>query len=69
MQTNYAHYPGVVGNNWPRAEQNPAYSSSVEPSIWAVFSFDIKKRAIGAQICGGLGRTRTHDQSVMSAPL
>lgn len=45
MQTNYAHYPGVVGNNWPRAEQNPAYSSSVEPSIWAVFSFDIKKNA------------------------
>lgn len=53
MQTNYAHYPGVVGNNWPRAEQNPAYSSSVEPSIWAVFSFDIKNAPLARKYVVG----------------
>ena len=30
MQINYARYPGVVGNDWPGAEQNPAYSSSAK---------------------------------------
>ena len=31
--------PGVVGNDWPGAEQNPAYSTSVKRPNGAFFCF------------------------------
>ena len=37
MQINYARYPGVVGNDWPGAEQNPAYSSSAKSAPRRIF--------------------------------
>ena len=30
MQIDYAHYPGMVGNDWSGAVQNPAYRLSVK---------------------------------------
>ena len=40
MQIDYARYPGVVGNDWPGAEQNPAYRLSENPTMCGIFCFN-----------------------------
>lgn len=40
MQIDYARYPGVVENDWPGAEQNPAYRLSENPTMCGIFCFN-----------------------------
>lgn len=39
MQTNYARYLCLVGNDWALAEQNPAYRTSVKHPVGMFFYF------------------------------
>ena len=39
MQTNYARYLCLVGNDWALAEQNPAYRTSVKHPNGMFFIF------------------------------
>lgn len=54
MQTNYARYLGLVGNDWALAEQNPAYRTSVNAPTWGILFITIYKSEHIKPAVGGI---------------